>query len=926
MDRELHVLIEDALLTIEAFPVIEATHECDDNDGEEQVDERLKPTIDDAGSATTSGSAPLPSKPKTKTQKAEPKRETVGDRVLADNPLARVFAGIPRLFLRDIRIRLIIRKDPKVESTDKGGDKAADSATANQPGPGDTMLELGIEFLSVSGGEDVLSQFQDRSEDDSKNHEDQANGTQPIASVAAFSSVGIPVDNNEYMIRHIRTGRGPSAGIWIQVFAPCPKLPARVTRNGISWAKQQWELATNFHLLRCSGLDIQARIHLGPKKPASSYSWFYDEDSSAEYDYYDDYTLDTMFVGFDTIAPGPQPPLPPMNPDTMSRGDTPIKANGLSDPSLRSAVEPTPDLPPVMHPGADKYMNDANGIQSCKVPSTFHRVSRGLLPGSCKHCLHLPSETCSMCWEEKPGVEKDSVLDDYIPMPGLALQITLRDPLEINMDRSSVETIHLLKTLFVKKRNEVTDDPVSLPPNGPNKDVIVPKRVTSNKDGSTKSTSSYFGFLSPKSKELEKEQINADAFSTNMQPENVQVLGVHLSEVIIRLHAMKEDNSPDDGLSFCYWDFLASCLTIDYQALKSVTKVSQDIRLDAGLFSWDEYCGVKSNRLVSLGIPLYSREENESLSFVSSGRSGLDDQFCNKTTWPSTACALMNIPPPLETLCYKDRKSHGVQMRFISVRNPEIVTEASRSLLNVRLGVTTTRFPWGFWRAINSTRRQITWGILGKPDAKGEEVSLEQTSSESQNASSPTSSIMTYSVQIDGGSIIMDPMIDMNMPLTRFAGERSSEAGISFEAIFDKLQMVYGKKAPGKNKVLSLQQLSVLPENVRTRILFCLDDLRPLEVALDVKKELNPFKRTLAVNKGILKMAKRLTRATRSAARVPQRPSTGARTRREYVMTELMKLDDRELNELWTVHQRHIKKRVKKRGSNDSTPLLGSTS
>lgn len=928
-------MVEDAMLTIEAFPISNPTQD-DETDGGAQDNERLKPFTDDTGSAATSGmnsaAAPVPPKPKAKAPKAEPKRVTVGDRVLADNPLARAFAAIPRLFLRDIRIRFIIRKEERVQRTGERQSETAENPSANQPGKGDTMLELGIEFLSVSGGEDVLSQFQDRPEDESKHGEDQNVGQSATQPVPTVSPLGNPVDNNEYIVRHIRTGRGPTAGIWVQVFAPRPILPVKATGGNFSWAQQHWDLATQFHLFRCSGLDVRARIHLGAKKQVSSYSWFYDyeEDSSAEYDAYDDYTLDTMFVGFDTIAPGPQLPLPPMHPDTMSRGDTPIKANpmGATSTSTTTVADPTLDPPPAMHPGADLYTTDVNGIQSCKVQSTFHRISRGLFPGSCKDCSHLPSENCSKCWETTIGVKHESALDEYMPMPGLTLQITLRDPLEINVDRSSLETIHLLKTLFVRKQEEVVDSslPVSIKEQGLNNETITTSRQPSGMDESTKSTSSFFGFLSSKTNKLEKEQSPTESFSQIMQPENLQVIGVHLSEAMLRIHVMKDDSATDGGLSFCYWDLLASCLTIDYQSLKAEAKTSQDMRFDVGRILLDEHRGVECNRLASLGILPYSPEEHESSNIIHQMNNVVNDQYQNTFLWPSTACSLLNIPPPLETLRYKDRKSHGVQLRFISVRNPKDATDVARSLVNVRLGITTTNVPWGFWRILNSVRKQVTYGIVGKPKEGEEAVPQEQRSVTSARNSTTMRSIMTYSVQIDGGTITMDPVIDIKMPLSRFAGERSSEAGISFETILEKLQVTYGKKTPTKKEVLSLQQLALLPESARTRILLCLDDLRPLEQALDVKKESNAFKRTVAVNKGILKMAKRVSRATRSARRDIGRLSNEGRTRRQQIMSELMKLDDLELNELWALHRRHLKKKIiKKRGGTDNTHLVDST-
>lgn len=922
MDRDLHVMIEDAVLTIEAFPVSEEMPKEEGGIDGTSGDAKGKATIDGGASTASASTAPSkaaepPKKPATKHQKTEPKRATVGDRVLADNPLARAISGIPHLLLRDVRIRFIIRKDPKPsrngqdEGTEPGANVENSFPASNQPGPGDTMLEVGIEFLSVNSGEDILSSFQNREAEDSENSEGQ-NGEEGSAKPsvvtvqAASSSVGTPVDHNEYMIRHIRTGRGPAAGIWVQVFAPGPKLPSMIgpPDENTVWARQQWVLATNFHLLRCSGIDVRARIHLGSKKQVSSYSWFYDYDEDGSDFDYDDDTLDSMLVGFDSIAPGPQLPLPPINPD-MSRGDTPVKTDVTKDRSGMEMMEPIA----AMHPWSDKYTKDSNDIQSCKIPSTFHRISRGLVPGSCKDCTHFPSQTCAMCWNGPPTVPEESSLDSSMPMPGLALQVTFRDPLEINVDRPSVETLNLLKTLFVKKREVTADEPDPQEEKKSEVEVRGPLSRSSTSVGDTTKTtlssrSSFFGFLSSRAKEPEKEEQKLDAFSPYMQPENIQVLGVSFSEVILRIHVMREEKK-DDGLSFCYWDMLATCLTIDMQSCTSREVLSNDLRFDIGLFAWDEFCGIGCKRLVALGVPLHLRAGTDASNSGSTVKSMVDDHDRNKTPWPSAACALMDIPPPLETLAYKDRQGHGVQLRFISVRNPEDASKLARSMVNLRLGVTATQVPWGFWRDINSARQQVTWGILGKPvPAAAREVTTPLVKS-----------IMAYTVQIDGGSIAMDPVINLKMPLTRVAGERSTETGISFESIFQKLQVVYGQKTPSRGVALSLKQMALLPENVRTRILFCLDDLKSFEEALEVKKESNPFKRTLAVSKGIVRMAKKLSKASASTRRNGKTNSTrsisDAPTRRQKIMTEIMKLDNNELDELWASHRRHQRKHAK---------------
>jgi phage regulator Rha-like protein len=52
--------------------------------------------------------------------------------------------------------------------------------------------------------------------------------------------------------------------------------------------------------------------------------------------------------------------------------------------------------------------------------------------------------------------------------------------------------------------------------------------------------------------------------------------------------------------------------------------------------------------------------------------------------------------------------------------------------------------------------------------------------------------------------------------------------------------------------------------------------------------------------------------------------AAGFGSRRQHVLNEIMKLDDSELSEMWSVHQRHQKKLAKKRLELQTRPSLTS--
>lgn len=1224
--KDLHVLVEDALLTVEAIPIPES-HEINDETGHDegysevtkadgqndtngggnrddnQNHDGTSDTGGDSGStsATAAATAAQPASSSSSTKKKpppEPKRTTVGDRVMADNPIARAIASIPHLLLRDIRIRLIIRDEAPSTTNDGSGTTAEynthDHDTQGEPSEApkeggnpsydprsnDTMLEMGIEFLSITSGEDALSNFQEKQEDESLASdllgEDGTSPKPPMASIPSFSSVDSTLDQNEYMVRHIRTGRGQNAGIWVQVYTPTAKLPRhleeRTSLNGL-WARQRWNLATTFNLVRCSGLDVRARILLGTKKEVARISWFYSDDDDAggatvgdngseedDNEELDEYTLDSLFMGVDNVAPGPQLPLPPINEPTISRGATPVKSNHSTKDNSHSTDPPdTAGQPqivfeqervPTFHPGADIVYKDRNNIQSCMVPSFFHRVSRGMQLSSCTDCTHLPSAVSSLCWQSPSrNINTTSTLDDYTPMPGFAFQITLRDPLEINVDRTSLDAIGLVSSLFQNKEaKQPSTDKIDTDENRTatkaadeheqeqQQDAEIQNTApTATTDATTLSTTSsttasYFaGYFSTKSSEPKRKQKQdddeskqLDAFATYMQPESIQVIGIHLSEILLRVHVMKkkDDGILDTGLSFCYWEFGITCLTMDHQSfapspasLKKLTATTrtttttastntytsssptdsrnvpsgaQDLRLDVAYLNWKEYQGTNQTTLVSLGIPYpANRVRSDSLASLATlieesnkkegkknktnhRNSNLAGTIVAKVPWPTTACALMDVPPPLETLIYRGRERHGIQLRYATVGAPvsqsTVDGGTQRSQVYMRLGTMSVSTDWGFWNHFDTIQKEAMQAVLKNkvspeqssspsPSQSPSSSSADQptkspttrddddsqrvvagpgTSSESekevvnkksknQTPSSPkereevvegegksndnngnisandeeeddenenksnkkyekkkneSKSLMTYRIRLDGGSVVMRPLLNVKMPLTQFAGEQSSGNGMFIETVLNKFQFSYGSKGPdasvsssssslsssGSDRIqkrgLSLQQLAALPETVRMRVLLCLSDYSSLEQALQIKKESNSFKRCRAVNKGILKNAKKLAKkkglslststskpaaaslaATRrnvsvssatsasssattatigsaatGSAQTPSASSSSSSTsRRQEIIGQMMQLNDTELDDLWSLHQRYRRKKLSKK-------------
>ena len=152
----------------------------------------------------------------------------------------------------------------------------------------------------------------------------------------------------------------------------------------------------------------------------------------------------------------------------------------------------------------------------------------------------------------------------------------------------------------------------------------------------------------------------------------------------------------------------------------------------------------------------------------------------------------------------------------------------------------------------------------------------------------------------------MDPLFDISLPLSTVTGERSSLTGISLETFLQSARVKFSKPAPLVAEYgLSLKQIAELPENVRLRLLLFLPDLTSLELALGIKPEPNSFLRCRAVNKGLVKAARRNARMSKSGRGESSRQSQVKQYQRQELLTELMKLDDDQLQDLWMNHLRN---------------------
>lgn len=839
----MHVSIEDAFLVVEA---------C--QKPEESVDDMDAASA--AGSEREEGSKgkdPAADKKKPPSSKKATKDMSEGERVLDKSIIAYAMSAIPHLFLRDCRVRLVMRE----------GDVGHEAETGISDN--DSVLDLGIELLSVTSGEDFLAHV--RADEDAASNgafNDEAYQTQ--TSFASYDENS----NNEFIVKRIRTGKGPEGGIWLNIYPPGKRNDEKAgLKNDDNekspetlqqWARERWMANTEFCFFRCSGLDVRSRIFVGKQ-----------EEMADEYFFYDEFAVDSMLVGVDYV--GQAPALPP-----LSQG-----ADAVALEAMQS-----------MEDGANTYDTDSNGIQSVKVDSVFHKVARGLAPTTCQGD-HLPCETCSACWTFiGDGISTkalDQPLDSSIPLAGVVLNLSLNDPLVINVDRSSLEVLGQLVNLFMKKTADTSPE-------------VSDEETEEDVDVGSSLRGGRLCMPAPRRNSAKKTEVD-DAFPAYMQPENIEVLGVHLATIVIRIHVMRSDGTYDKGLSFSYWEMQTRCVTMDVQKLTS-EKNLQDVRLDVAEFSAVEYKGVGHSQIVTLGLPQPEPSSSDSIATPSKQ----SDSSCS-SHWPSTAYALLGIPAPIETLHYESRKRHAIQVRYITVSGDSM--EELRSTLDLRLGAILIELPWttkdDVYAVISESNKSIFGAsqatVASKQEHRGEDSDREPKKSASKKqVKQSKSSLMKCKIRIDGGRVNIHPVINLCLPPSTFFAEQSSSYGLFIETMLQRLEFAYGERGvvPKASKRGGLSLLAGLPEGVRLRILLFVNDLGPLETALSLKRESNALLRFRSVNKGIVKVAKQ------SKSRRKKGRSRMSSSQREEVLAELLSMDDTALQELWALHRSNTNK------------------
>eukprot|EP00978_Attheya_sp_CCMP212_P029510 scaffold105015_cov47-Attheya_sp.AAC.3 len=216
--KDIYVSVEDAFLVVEA--------------DFELIDPQTTDTSSPANTATPPSTAPAA--PKAEPPQVVKDNASSGERLMKKSFLARAITAIPSLLLRDCRVRFVMKGSsnndiPHSNQASKDNVDRTQEIDENEGEPPsnahDTVIEVGIDFLSVTSGEDFLAHVRaDEESNGGSTTTGTSNNSKSGRSIfPTFSgetdhkkdpASATETDQNEFLRKRIRTGKGPESGIW----------------------------------------------------------------------------------------------------------------------------------------------------------------------------------------------------------------------------------------------------------------------------------------------------------------------------------------------------------------------------------------------------------------------------------------------------------------------------------------------------------------------------------------------------------------------------------------------------------------------------------------------------------------------------------------------------------------------------------------
>ncbi|KAL7553614.1 hypothetical protein ACHAWF_016916 [Thalassiosira exigua] len=820
VERELHVTIEDAHLVVEVI-VDDEGHDAKPSDKTSKAGDS-EPDLE--RTTTSSSEADLSILADEGENKAK-----IGEKIKKRSKLARYLSMIPHLFLRDCRVSFILPGEEKEddESTTDSCDEC-------------TVFELGVDFLSVTSGDDFLDVLRFDTDNPTPG---SPRPKSPAYSFRRSKSVGsgTPSSNSEgkhlvssnqsrpeqvYRRKRIRTGKGPDGGVWLKIYPPMRK--ATVPQGGRhpndpNWARGIFLESSQSVMFRCSGLDFHARMLVDIKKEEP------EDIDQAWGNEYEDYTMDSMLFGVDYVDP-------------MSLKRHESKDDTRQDKMCKQLSDVTSE-------------GDANDIQTIPFQSDFQWMAQRCHRDDCT-TSHLPLNDCFYCWNQCLQRKSISSTSNCMPLPGFVFCLSLTDPLEINVDRSSLESLEYMKSVFtLKKVSQDSSEDIS----DQDADVIDIDGV-----GASASRSLIDG-----------------SFPPFMEPDSVYLSGLFVSQLVVRVEAVR--SRVESGLRFRFWQLIGERIHFEESQVDSDEQFMRDMTFHVGSVKVNDYAGAHQQTLIVAGMDAMPKEP------LSHG---------GEVHLPCTASRLLGVPsPPTQ----QSSESYAAHVRLIQSNVPyELVNhESNIRYANLQLGK--------FDVDIGATLHHDISMACSEAGSIFSSQNINVSKKSNVKATEQGSGALNLLIEVStsGGILSYHPKIRMTVPMCTVRVRKDSE-GLSIQSFLQELAIEYGSYIFEQPSSPSIIPLCSLPESLRMHILLYLDDLTPLEEVFDIKKKRKSsvFLRSHTLNKKLTILSKQLLHSSNiGRKRVYAAPG---KSRRDHALSRLQSLDTDSLEALLKMHGRSL--------------------
>jgi hypothetical protein len=489
---------------------------------------------------------------------------------------------------------------------------------------------------------------------------------------------------------------------------------------------------------------------------------------------------------------------------------------------------------------------DANGIQQIPFASIFHWIAQQSHRGDCVSA-HLPLRECSHCWNacvSRDSKTQKSAMDSKMPMPGFVFCLSVTDAIELNVDRNNLEAVAYAISLFSSGSVSSEDD-----------GKMRTEKQTPRQSPATCSTD-----------KRDSSDTSDSSFPNYMQPDAVYVSGIHMSKVIVRVHAMLQRPQKDTGLRFRYWQLVMQSLFLEEQQMISEQLCIRDVTCHAGRIQCTDYNGVCERQMLVA-------ESN------------------HKTYLPFTASEILDISLP----SVHERLAVHSRLIFCTQIGSDLSVSSS-GFIDLKTGSITIDINNNLSTDVLCSANEAITTLFPETKKKEKKIDHEASTVKKHTKSSQNeTTFWMFQISSQGGHVRYSPIIEVDIPATDFCGKSGSD-GLTFNTFLEGLGVKYGsRKMPTACEEATFRSL---PETVRMHILVFLDDLTPLERVLQLhsKKNTSVFMRSHAINKKL--SALKNVRPQIISPPVIQKDES----RREKLLTQLQELDDDALENLLVTH------------------------